>query len=120
MSTLGSTPSSVKRRRRHTLKFKKEVVNASKQPGRSVADVAQAYQVNNNLLHKWRRELEPNVKTPPGFIQLSSVQSQNPPTPPSQPALISLELPSSKGPIIVRWPADQHDQMAAWLRLVMA
>lgn len=120
MSTLGSTPSSVKRRRRHTLKFKKEVVNASKQPGRSVADVAQAYQVNNNLLHKWRRELEPNVKTPAGFIQLSPVQPQNPPTQPSQPALISLELPSSKGAIIVRWPADQHDQMAAWLRLVMA
>jgi hypothetical protein len=79
MSTLGSTPSSAKRRRRHTLKFKKEVVNASKQPGRSVADVAQAYQVNNNLLHKWRRELEPNVKTPTGFIQLSPVQPQNPP-----------------------------------------
>jgi len=45
------------KRRRHSLEFKRQVVAAARQPGASLAAVAQEYQINSNLLHTWRRQL---------------------------------------------------------------
>ena len=44
-----------KSRRRHGAQFKQEVLAACDQPGASVAGVAQAFGVNANLVHQWRR-----------------------------------------------------------------
>ena len=45
------------KRRRHTLEFKRQVIEAASQPGVSIAAVAQAHQINPNLLHTWRRQI---------------------------------------------------------------
>ena len=44
-------------RRTHSLEFKQSAVEASRQPGASIAGVAMAHGINANQLHKWRRQL---------------------------------------------------------------
>lgn len=44
-------------RRTHSLEFKQRAVEASAQPGASIAGVAMAHGINANQLHKWRRQL---------------------------------------------------------------
>jgi transposase len=43
-------------RRAHSLEFKQSAVEASRQPGASIAGVAMAHGINANQLHKWRRQ----------------------------------------------------------------
>ena len=45
-------------RRTHTPEFKRSAVEASKQPGASIAGVAMACGINANQLHKWRRQFQ--------------------------------------------------------------
>ena len=42
-------------RRRHGAEFKAQVLAACTEPGASVAAVAQAYVLNPNVVHRWRR-----------------------------------------------------------------
>ena len=42
-------------RRRHPSELKDKILAACEEPGASVAAVAQAYGLNANLVHKWRR-----------------------------------------------------------------
>ena len=42
-------------RRRHEGELKAKVLAACDEPGASVAAVAQAHELNANLVHKWRR-----------------------------------------------------------------
>ena len=44
-------------RRTHSLEFKQRAVEASDQPGASIAGVAMAHGINTNQRHKWRRQL---------------------------------------------------------------
>ena len=45
-------------RRTHSLEFKQSAVEASRQPGASIAGVAMAHGINANQLHKWRRQFQ--------------------------------------------------------------
>jgi transposase len=44
-----------KQRRRHSAAFKAQVLAACAEPGASVAAVALAFKLNDNLVHQWRR-----------------------------------------------------------------
>jgi len=84
--------------------------------------VARLYQINANMVHKWRRELgQQNASQQTDFIPLATPLSL--PSPVSAlPVIkpITLEFPSPRGPIILHWPGDQLDQLAQWLRTVLA
>ena len=43
-------------RRPYSEQFKAQVIHACNQPGASIAAIAQAYDINTNVLHRWRRE----------------------------------------------------------------
>ena len=58
MDSLASPPQVPKTRRKHSHAFKAMVVKACSEPGNSTAGVAQKYQLNANLIHKWRRDFE--------------------------------------------------------------
>ena len=45
-------------RRTHTPEFKRRAVEASNQPGASIAGVAMACGINANQLHKWRQQFQ--------------------------------------------------------------
>ncbi len=44
-----------KAQRRHSEQFKAEVIAVCAQPGASVAAVARRFELNDNLVHQWRR-----------------------------------------------------------------
>ncbi|MCB1751032.1 MAG: transposase [Gammaproteobacteria bacterium] len=58
--TLPELPAVKRQRRRHSPRFKAEVLAACTDPGASIASVAQRYQVNANLVHKWRKAARDN------------------------------------------------------------
>ncbi|WP_183028124.1 transposase [Variovorax sp. UMC13] len=44
-----------KSRRRHSAEFKAQLMAACAEPGATVAAVARAFGLNDNLVHNWRR-----------------------------------------------------------------
>ena len=45
-------------RRAYSAQFKSQIIHACHQPGASIAAIAQANDVNSNVLHRWLREDE--------------------------------------------------------------
>ena len=109
-----------RRRRIHSEEFKARVVEASKQPGMSMAAVAMANGINANLLRRWvlmsqasvavtmRTELAP-VPAHAGFIPVSM---------PAVPELAPIRIDVQRGSttITVSWPTSAADACANWLR----
>jgi len=52
----------MQQRRKFSEEFKREAVGLTRQPGASVAQIAQDVGVNANVLWRWRRELEVHGK----------------------------------------------------------
>ena len=110
-----------RRRRIHSAEFKAQAVQASQQPGVSMAAVAMAHGINANLLRRWVHErAQPPVDSaaesanPVGFIALPM------PVPPTPPALgaepIRIEVRRGSTVVAVTWPAGAADACAAWMR----
>ena len=121
-----------KQRRRHSAAFKAEVLAACAEPGASVAAVALAFKLNDNLVHQWRRgrgvTKTPDVaskvlvQAPPQFIELTvptpvPPASARPPVPTSE--TITLEFKRGALGVSVTWPVSAAADCAAWLREVL-
>ena len=111
MDQLAPVVSSPKRRRRFSHEFKARVVQACDEPGQSVAGVARQYDLNANLLHKWRRQLKAGPKD---FIQLpvSAMPSHKPAR-----STVRIDLPEG---ISVHWPTDDIALSVNWLKALMS
>ncbi|NKI17521.1 transposase [Spongiibacter sp. KMU-166] len=114
MDTQGLLPPPVKpRRRRHSLEFKTQVLAACAEPGASIAAVAQHFNVNANLIHKWRRATEATRPPKNGdFVKVALPR----PTASTSPQALKLELTCTHGPVVIHWPLDQLDLLSNWLR----
>lgn len=70
----------VRTRRTHSLDFKQSAVEASRQPGASIAGVAIAHGINANQLHKWRRQfsgaLNSVAVSTPSLIPITVVRDE--------------------------------------------
>ncbi|MFT8277271.1 IS66-like element accessory protein TnpA [Kerstersia gyiorum] len=123
-----------RRRRRYTDEYKAELVAQSQQPHVSVAAIAQAHGINANLLRKWIREQDPAVasasrldvtmiRAAPDFIELKPAAMTDPSLAPmhasSVRGQITVELPSSKGPVRLHWPAEHADRLAVCLKVLL-
>ena len=105
----------VKRRRRHSPQFKAQVLAEAQQPGISMAAVAQRYNLNANLVQKWRHAAERTGTagpTPPAFIPLPAPAAVDRAALPEA----RIELPCSLGTIRVFWPCDQARSLAELLK----
>ena len=109
-------------RRRHAAELKARVLAACGEPGASVAAIARAYDLNANLVHKWRRGVAPAARPPASssaghvageFIALALPRREAVPA-----ALgdIRIELRRGATSVAVSWPLAAADQCAAWLR----
>ena len=108
-------------RRRHSPEFKTQVVNASLEPGMSVAGVAQQFNINANLVHKWRRQLERDKACEAhAFVRLPVPQSAMTSVPEQTERMVSVAVPSVLGEIIVQWPTSQSHDLAQWLKALQA
>lgn len=100
-------------RRRHDADLKARVVAACAEPGASVAQVAMANGLNANLVHKWRRGVEPSpTKLAAAFIELPMPHVASPaPT-----RDIRVELRRGPTTVSINWPSECASECAAWLR----
>ncbi|WP_307695681.1 IS66-like element accessory protein TnpA [Variovorax boronicumulans] len=120
-----------KSRRRHSTEFKAQVVAACAEPGATVAAVARAFGLNDNLVHDWRRGRSGAgasktigtslQESAPEFVALSLPSS--PPLPAPAPAVapegIRLEFKRGAIGVSVTWPISAAADCAAWLREVL-
>ena len=108
-------------RRRPAAELKARVLAACDDPGASVAAIARAYDLNANLVHKWRRGVAPPASSGPGhvareFIALAMPSREAVSAAPALPADIRIELRRGATSVAVSWPLAAADQCAAWLR----
>ena len=103
-----------KTRRKHSAEFKARVLKACQEPGSSTASVAQQYQINANLIHKWRRQFAKQGAGP--FISLPSLSTA--PTASGRcDDVIRIELPNG---IVAQWPLDRIMDSVPWLKALQS
>lgn len=116
-----------KTRRRHSVEFKSQVVQACNAPGASTAGVALAFGLNANLVRQWRkgRGYRPPVglqaqaasqdhAVTPAFVPVTWPSPA--PQPTAAPADIRIELQHGALALKVTWPTTAAGQCAGWLR----
>jgi len=120
-------------RRGHSAEFKAQVVAACAEPGATVAAVARAFGLNDNLVHDWRRGRSGAgasktigtslQESPAEFVALSLPSSSSPPAPAPVPVVapegIRLEFKRGAIGVSVTWPVSAAADCAAWLREVL-
>jgi transposase-like protein len=114
--------SPVPRRRRHSVEFKAEAVQACLQPGVSTAAMALRYGLNANLLRRWvkAQQLQDRVannastpvSAPAEFIPLSLPSSDTAVASPD----IVIEVRRGATTLTVRWPQSSADACVHWLQ----
>ena len=114
MSTSGPDTSKAKRRR-YTPEFRLSVLKECEAPGIFIAEVARKHQLNANLVHKWRRDLQCNqAPQQDDFVALPVLAT--PAIQTGAATFIKVELLSPAGPIVLHWPLSEVAQLALWLR----
>jgi transposase len=105
-------------RRRHSAEFKQQVLAACARPGASVAAVALAHGLNDNLVHKWRRQTRVDDEPAPddleSFIPVTLSAAASGAV--VSPAVIEVNVRRGAATVQIRWPASVAAECAAWLR----
>lgn len=130
---LPTTAKPRRRRRYHSPEFKSRVVAACQAPGVSMAAIAQANQLNANLVRRWVKAAE----TRSAMVRADEGVFSDPAAMPSLPAFVPVEVvdqggqeatvDSASAPIRIElrrhalelsidWPATQAVACARWLR----
>ena len=113
MSTVESETPKIKRRQ-HTPEFRARVLQECEEPGRSTAEVARRYQLNANLIHKWRRDGKGRQN--PAANEFVSLPMLAAPQPPPTDAVIKIELSTTTGTVMLHWPFTRASELVHWLR----
>jgi transposase len=117
----------IARRRRYSAEFKALVVAECEAPGASVAQVARAHGINDNIVHGWRKlarqrgqaaaapvvAATAQVDSASGFVPVSI------PLAPTADALSrGIEVDLRRGALTVHivWPLAAAADLAAWMR----
>ena len=108
-------------RRKHSAELRAKVLRACKQPGASVAAIAQLHELNANVVHRWRVDERNAVasaidKSPLGFLGVSILPEIQATPEPAPPADIRVEVIRANATIVVKWPLQDSAACAVWLR----
>lgn len=120
------------RRREYSLEFKASVLEQCRQSGASIAGVALAQGINQNMVHRWireerqRLELEELQRGAAAFLPVHLSQAPvahpspdsraAPPIDPSDGQGILIEVQRAGGKVTVTWPVQSASDCGAWLR----
>ncbi|WP_415760459.1 IS66-like element accessory protein TnpA [Pseudomonas sp. LT1P18] len=103
-----------KERRSYSKSFKAQVIAECAQADTSIANVALTHNLNANLVHKWIRvHAQENLALQTAFIPVKALSST---AAPQIAATIRIEVPHSKGVVVVSWPAENAAACSAFLR----
>ena len=122
-------------RRAYSAQFKSQIIQACHQPGASIAAIAQANDVNSNVLHRWLREHERGGRhAAPTFLPVTVVDAIVPTEPAerayapvSPPDLasdrkdlvtteIQVECVRGQSKVTIRWPLSAAADCGAWIK----
>jgi transposase len=102
-------------RRSYSGSFKAQVIAECAQPDISIASVARTHNLNANLVHKWiRLHAQKTMALQTAFIPVKTLTPS--PIYQAMPATIRIEVPHSKGMVVVSWPAENVAACSAFLR----
>ena len=102
-------------RRSYSKSFKAQVIAECVQADTSIANVALTHNLNANLVHKWIRvHAQKNLALQTAFIPVKALSSTA--APQTLPATIRIEVPHSKGIVVVSWPEENAAACSAFLR----
>ena len=108
-------------RRKHSAELRAKVLRACKQPGASVAEIAQLHELNANVVHRWRVDERNAVvpamqEAPSGFLAVNIIPETCTNSEPLPPADIRVEVTRANATIVVKWPLQDSAACAVWLR----
>ena len=112
--------SPLRHRRTHSKAFKAMLVAQCREPGISIAGVAMAHQINDNLLRTWLRkaekagELAPVGKAIADSSRIVPVQLAAPVADPAAPIRVHIQRGNTQ--IHVEWPASSAAMCREWLQ----
>ncbi len=89
-------------------------------PSASVADIALSHGLNDNLVHKWRRQSQRGGAVQvrnDGFIPVEVTAGESVAAAPS---VIEIDLRRGATAVQIRWPLSAATECAAWLRSWLA
>jgi transposase-like protein len=102
-------------RRSYSKSFKAQVIAECALADTSIANVALTHNLNANLVHKWIRvHGQKNLALQTAFIPVKAGPSIA--THQVLAAAIRIEVPHSKGVVVVSWPAENAAACSAFLR----
>jgi len=106
------------RRRRYSGEFKSQVLAECAVPGASVAKVAMAHGINDNLVHGWRKlARESNeARADRPDTEFVPVMLAQPAAPAAEPRDIEVELRRGAVTMRLTWPIAAAADFAAWAR----
>ena len=95
-------------RRTHPLEFKRSAVEASNQPGASIAGVAMAYSINANQLHKWRQQFQDSglILAEPQILPVTLIHDSEPVNTRQALPEGSIDIQLAKARLLVRGQVD--------------
>lgn len=115
-----------RRRRKHAEDFKAQLVAACLQPGISIAAVAQANELNANLLRRWVKERrdEQQEGRGGGIESVATLPPTLVPVTLSSPEVelsrdIKIEIHRQQTVFEITWPVSQAAICAQWLRDIL-
>ena len=115
-----------RRRRKHADDFKAQLVAACLQPGISIAAVAQANELNANLLRRWVKERrdEQQEEHDGGIESVATLPPTLVPVTLSSPEVelsgdIKIEIHRQQTVFEITWPVSQAAICAQWLRDIL-
>lgn len=115
-----------RRRRKHAEDFKAQLVAACLQPGISIAAVAQANELNANLLRRWVKERrdEQEEERDGGIESMATLPPTLVPVTLSSPEVelsgdIKIEIHRQQTVFEITWPVSQAAICAQWLRDIL-
>lgn len=125
MGTLVVKAALARKRRRHAVEYRAQVVEACKQPGISVAAVALANGLNANLVRRWINEhhdgvpiksapLRSPISLGPQATTLVPVTPQSPGMPPGED--IRIDIRRGAATVQLAWPVTQVAALGDWLK----
>ncbi|MFA5702694.1 MAG: transposase [Advenella sp.] len=114
LEEISPEPTPLPRRRIHSQAFKAQLVALCKDPAVSVAAIARAHDINDNMLHRWIKEANVNSASPNSVAVPESsfiaVPMSSPPARSTETtSAIHLELQGKQFNLNLQWPA--HDAM---------
>lgn len=104
-------------RRRYSAEFKAQVLAECEAPGASVAKVAMAHGINDNVVHHWRKlKRDASLAALPATDEFVAVALPPPSVHSTKARGIEVELRRGAVTMKITWPLGAAMDCAAWMR----